>query len=234
MNLSQMQERLRLELLRRIQRGTLSVSLLARQTGFRQSHLSNFLHSRRHLSLEGIDRILAAQHLQPADLLPTTASPDWRSGDGNVRVPVVSHATAMHEPFVRRSAELSQLWVPAAFLESLRSRPVHQRKATWHRFVAIGVSAVDAQTMDPLIQPDAIALLDRHYNSFAQYRPSRPNILAVRKEARLKLCYADFLLSRMVLRPHNTAFPVELEDLGPGELPGDLVVGRVILVLNEH
>jgi len=42
MNFTQMHERLRLELLRRIQRGTLSVSLLARQTGFGQAHLSNF------------------------------------------------------------------------------------------------------------------------------------------------------------------------------------------------
>jgi hypothetical protein len=34
MTFSQMNERLRVELLRRIQRGTLSVSLLSRQTGF--------------------------------------------------------------------------------------------------------------------------------------------------------------------------------------------------------
>ena len=46
MNFTQMHERLRLELLRRIQRGTVSVSLLARQTGLGQSHLSNFLRSR--------------------------------------------------------------------------------------------------------------------------------------------------------------------------------------------
>ena len=55
-----MHERLRLELLRRIQRDTLSVSLLSRQTGFGQSHLSNFLRSRRQLSLEAIDRVLFA------------------------------------------------------------------------------------------------------------------------------------------------------------------------------
>ena len=70
MNFTQMHERLRLEMLRSIQRGTLSVSLLARQTGFGQSHLSNFLHSRRQLSLEAMDRILAAQQMTAADLLP--------------------------------------------------------------------------------------------------------------------------------------------------------------------
>ena len=72
MNFTQMHERLRMELLRRIQRGTLSVSLLARQTGFGQAHLSNFLHSRRQLSLEAMDLILAAQHLAASDLLPAT------------------------------------------------------------------------------------------------------------------------------------------------------------------
>ena len=74
MNFTQMHERLRLELLRRIQRGTLSVSLLARQTGFGQSHISNFLNSRRQLSLEAIDRLLAAQHLTAIDLLPALQS----------------------------------------------------------------------------------------------------------------------------------------------------------------
>jgi hypothetical protein len=71
MNFTQMHERLRLELLRRIQRGTVSVSLLGRQTGFGQAHLSNFLHRRRQLSLEAMDRILTAQHLTVADLLPS-------------------------------------------------------------------------------------------------------------------------------------------------------------------
>src|ERR1017187_6446934 len=77
MNFIQMHERLRLELLRRIQRGTVSVSLLARQTGFGQAHLSNFLHSRRQLSLAAMDRILDAQHMEVADLLPVL----HRAGD---------------------------------------------------------------------------------------------------------------------------------------------------------
>ena len=82
MNFTQMHERLRLELLRRIQRGTVSVSLLARQTGFGQAHLSNFLHSRRQLSLEAMDRILAAQHLTAADLLPAMHQAGALAGGG--------------------------------------------------------------------------------------------------------------------------------------------------------
>ncbi len=109
MNFTQMHERLRLELLRRIQRGTLSVSLLARQTGFGQSHLSNFLHGRRQLSLEAMDRILAAQQMSAADLMPAQARRldlrlDLPSSEEHGTVPVVSHATAMFEPQVRPSA----------------------------------------------------------------------------------------------------------------------------------
>lgn len=233
MNFIQMHERLRLELLRRIQRGTLSVSLLARQTGFQQSHLSNFLHSRRQLSLEGMDRILAAQHMGAADLLPANAVSAWQAGDETAYVPVVSHATAMYEPVVRPSAVQSQLSVPSGLLQSIRSRASIHRRA-WQRFVAIPVSAVEALAMDPVIQPDAIALLDRHYNSIAQYRPTRPNIYALRMDAHLKLRYADFQLGRLILRPHNLASPVELTDMGPGQSTGDLIIGRVVLVLNEH
>ena len=88
MNFTQMHERLRLELLRRIQRGTLSVSLLARQTGFGQAHLSNFLHSRRQLSLEAMDRILAAQRLTVADLLPAVHQASlWPMGEDEQRGP---------------------------------------------------------------------------------------------------------------------------------------------------
>jgi hypothetical protein len=102
MNFTQMHERLRLELQRRIQRGTLSVSLLSRQTGFGQSHLSNFLNKRRQLSLDAMDRILTSQHMAASDLLPPdNRDVEWPAGDGNSSVPVVSHSAALFEPFIR-------------------------------------------------------------------------------------------------------------------------------------
>jgi hypothetical protein len=87
--------------------------------------------------------------------------------------------------------------------------------------------------MEPLVLPDAIALLDRHYNSLMPYRPNRPNVYAVRHGAHLTLRYVDFLSNRLVLRPHNTAFPVDLIEMDPGESPSDLLAGRVALILNE-
>jgi hypothetical protein len=232
MNFSQMHERLRMELLRRIQRGTLSVSLLARQTGFGQAHLSNFLHRRRQLSLEALDRVLAAQHIAAADLLPATYHViDDTSNEGS-RIPVVSPASALFEPFIRPAVVQTMLHLPAGWLKPGRVRTSNARRA-WQRFVAISVNAGDALPMEPLVLPDAIVLLDRHYNSLMPCRPNRPNLYAVRNGSHVTLRYADFVLDRLVLRPHNMAFPVELMEIAPGETPNDMIAGRVVLILNE-
>lgn len=233
MNLTQMHERLRLELLRRIQRGTLSVSLLARQTGFGQAHLSNFLHSRRQLSLEAMDRILAAQHLSAGDLLPASSRASEVAVDGeSSSVPVVSHAVALFEPVIRPAAVQTVLRLPGGVLKHLRAR-VSTNRRTWQRFVAVRIPSADALPMEPLVLPDALALIDRHYNSLVPYRPNRPNLYAVRQGSHLVLRYVDFLASRLVLRPHNIVFPVDLLEVDHSETPGDLLTGRVVLILNE-
>jgi hypothetical protein len=231
MNFTQMHERLRLELLRRIQRGTLSVSLLARQTGYGQPHLSNFLHSRGQLSLEAMDRILAAQRMSAADLLPARRMADGEDAPVD-SVPVVSHAAALFDPVIRPSAVLSTLHLPAGVLQSWRSRASHARFA-WQRFVAVRIPPADALAMDPLVLPEALVLIDRHYNSLLPYRPGRPTLYAVREDAQLHLRYLDFLSSRLILRPLNLAVPVNLIEVAPGEAPNDLVAGRVALILNE-
>jgi len=231
MNFSQMHERLRLELLRRIQRGTLSVSLLARQTGYGQPHLSNFLRARRQLSLEALDRILTAQQLTASDLVPITTRDRDRDEDTH-SAPVVSHGTALFEPHIRPSAVLAMLQLPPGSLTTLRERCSPQRRA-WQRFVAVRVPADDAPAMDPLILPDAVVLIDRHYVSLMGYRPARPNLYAVRVGARLSLRYVDYLSNRLVLRPHNLTHPVDLIELEAGQPPRDLLVGRVALILNE-
>jgi hypothetical protein len=233
MNFSQMHEKLRLELLRRIQRGTLSVSLLARQTGFGQSHLSNFLNSRRQLSLEGIDRLLAAQHLTAVDLLPVLQSSLAMPFEGERdSVPLVSHHSALFEPYIRAAAAQGWLHLPAGLLQTIRARAANSRRA-WQRFVAVRIPAADAIAMDPVVLPEAITLIDRHYNSLHPYRPNRPSILAIRTGGRLSLRYADFLANRLVLRPLSLTYPVELIDMAPGESPGELIAGRVALILNE-
>jgi hypothetical protein len=233
MNFTQMHDHLRLELLRRIQRGTLSISLLARQTGFGQAHLSNFLRCKRSLSMEAMDRVLAAQSLSAADLIPTLRQSSlWPELDESGNVPVVSHGTALFERVIRPSAVQSILHVPPHALEPVRSPASNARRA-WQRFVAVRVPSADAMPMDPLVLPDAIALIDRQFNSLIPYRPNRPNLYAVRHLSHLTLRYVDFRAGRLILRPHNLGFPVELMDVGPGESPYDRVIGRVTLILNE-
>ena len=234
MNLTQLHERLRLELLRRIDRGTLSVSLLARQSGYGQAHLSNFLHSRRQLSLEGMDRILTAQHLTVDELLPAgSGAALLREGNDGSVIPIVSHAAALFEPMIRPTAIQSLLRLPAgAALESVHARVSGARRG-WQRFVAIRVPLADALAMEPLVLPDAIALIDRHYNSPLPYRPNRQNLYAVRQGSRLTLRYVEFFANRLILRPLNNAYPVDLIEVDHEESPNELLVGRVVLILNQ-
>jgi transcriptional regulator with XRE-family HTH domain len=233
MNFTQIHERLRSELLRRIQRGTLSISLLARQTGLGQPHLSNFLRGRRGLSLEAMDRILAAQHLTVADLLPVLVrAASMPTAEAGGMVPVVTHAAALFEPYIRPSVVQSMLFFPAGMLESIRARVSHTRRA-WQRFVAVRIQASEASAMEPLVLPDALVLIDRHYNSFAPYRPERPNLYAVRHHAHLKLRYVDMELNRLVLRPFNIGWPVELIDSEQWESPNEPLAGRVALIVND-
>ncbi len=233
MNFSQMHERLRLELLRRINRGTLSVSLLARQTGFGQSHISNFLHNRRQLSLEALDRILSSQQIAAGDLLPVANNRGDSVVVGEIEsVPLVSHAAALFEPNIRPSWARSMLYLPTGFLGAVRSRTSGSRKM-WQRFVAVSIAAAEALPMDPLLMADGIVLIDRHYNSLMAYRPNRQNLYVVRNGNQLVVRYLDFVLNRLVLRPHNHAYPVDLLEIPPGETPGDLIIGRIALILNE-
>jgi hypothetical protein len=124
------------------------------------------------------------------------------------------------------------LHLPSGALHAVRARATNVRRA-WQRFVAIRVSPADALPMEPLVLPEAIALIDRHYNSLLPYRPNRPNLYAVRHGSHLTLRYAEFQSSRLILRPQNIAFPVELIAMEPEESPSDLLTGRIALILNE-
>lgn len=232
MNVTQMHERLRLEMLRRIQRGTASISLLSRQTGLGKSHLSNFLHSRRRLSLEGIDRMLSAQHMAADDLLQLASiSISGKDSAEPTAVPVISHSSALFEPVIRPSAVQMMLHLPPEAVHAMRARTVAARRI-WQRFVAIRIAHSDALPMDPLLLPDALAVIDRHYNSLIPYRAGRPNLYAVRNGAHLTLRYADFDANRLILRPLSMAYPVDLIDIGTEASPGEFIAGRVVLTIN--
>jgi hypothetical protein len=234
MNFHDLHELLRVELLRRIERGTLTGTRLAQQAGFQQAHISNFLNRKRALSLEGLDRVLASQHLTIDQILPLqiqAASPAL-STDPIETVPVVSPSTAMDEPRISPSSIIETIHVSASRLHDNRARPA-TRLVHWQRFLAIRADAQQSAAMDPLISPGAIAVLDRHYNSLAPYRAHQPNLYAIRCGAALLLRFVDFDEGRLILRPYSRSFPIQLLPLGTHETPADYIVGRVCFVFSE-
>lgn len=233
MNFIQMHERLRLELVRRVQRGALSVSLLARQTGLGQSHLSNFLNRKRQLSLQALDRVLSSQSMTARDLLPEDPRiVNALHSEGRDLVPLVSHAAALFEPLIRPSSIRYMVPVPRGVLGETRTDSPRRRK-TWIRFVAVSIPAHQALAMQPMVQAESVVLLDRHYNSLSAYRPGRDNLYAVRNGNQLALGYADFLANRLVIRPQNLAFPIDVLEIPPGESPEDLITGRIVMTMNK-
>lgn len=235
MNFQDLHELLRLELLRRIERGTLTGSRLAQQAGFQQAHISNFLNRKRSLSLEGLDRVLASQNLTVDQILPldlaasTTTVP---TSDPLESIPVVSASAAMDEARIPTASIIETIQVSASRLHDNRARP-SGRNANWQRFLAIRADAQQAAAMEPLLAPGAIAVLDRHYNSLAPYRAHQPTLYAVRCGAALLLRFADFDEGRLILRPYSRDFPVQLLPLASHESPADYIVGRVCLVFSE-
>lgn len=238
MNFQDLHELVRLELMRRIERGTLTGTRLAQQAGFQQAHISNFLNRKRALSLEGLDRVLAAQNLRIEEILPlemtagAAASASMTQDDLTEMIPIVSASSAMEDAAIATSAMIECVPVASSRLYGNRPRAASQR-AHWQRFLAIRIDAQQAAAMDPLLPAGSIAVLDRHYNSLAPYRANQPSIYAVRFGPALLLRHVDFDDRHLILRPYARSFPVQLLPLAPEESPGDYIVGRVCMVMAE-
>ncbi|NYF78558.1 helix-turn-helix domain-containing protein [Granulicella arctica] len=240
MNFQDLHELLRLELQRRIDQGVLTGTKLAQQAGFQQAHISNFLNKKRSLSLEGLDRVLAAQNLTVDQLLPfdlnaasaLNAGSAAVTGDPMEMIPVVSSSAAMDAAFATAASIIETIQVSASRLEGNRSRPL-VKQSHWQRFLAIRADAQQAAAMEPMLGAGTIAVLDRHYNSLAPYRSHQPTLYAVRCGAALLLRFVDFDEGRLILRPYSRAFPVQLIAMGPEETPADYIVGRVCILLSE-
>ena len=230
MTFQDLHEALRIELLRRIEHGALTRTALARQAAFRQAHISNYLNRRRSLSLDGLDRVMAAQGITIDQLMPLELAAAATPTDSVEVIPVVSPATAMDEPVVRPGSIIET--IPIAESRLPDGRP-SRRRAGWQRFVGLRVDEQQAAAMDPLLPAGATVLLDRHADSLAPYRAHQRTLYAARCGATLLLRYAELDAGRLILRPLSLAFPVQLLSLAPHETPADYIVGRVCLVLSE-
>ncbi len=235
MNFEDLHELLRMEMIRRIDAGLLTGTAIARQAGFQQAHISNFLNGKRSLSLSGLDRVMAAQNLTVDQMMPLELSASSSAGGGEgamEAIPVVSQTTAMEDALVRAGSVIEVVHVCVSKLQDCRAR-ASAKVSGWQRFVAVHADAQQAAAMDPMIAVGATVMLDRHYNSPAQYRAHQKTLYAVRSGAGLVLRFLDFDDDRLILRPLALDFPVQLVALGKDETPADYIVGRVCLVISE-
>lgn len=232
MKFKTLQENLRKALLARIEEGALTGLRLAEQTGFKQAHISNFLNRKRSLSLEGMDRVLHVQQLSVLDLLDpaevnqrATVLPPSQDEFDNI---FVVDTTALAEPRIRSMDVREIQKFKRTFLRRVRP-DMHGQRSDWERFVAIKAGS-DAVSMHPRLEPGAIVLVDRHYNSLEPYRRGELNLYAVAVHGALRIRYVETAAANLVLRPHNPSYAVEIVALAEGKSVSDYLLGRVCFV----
>jgi len=243
-----LQDNLRRELRKRIESGGLTGMELARRTGFTQAHISNFLNRKRGLKLSALDRMLKAIGLTLYDLLnphelgrfaavPPGADEDY------LDVPLVEGRIAAGSEVIVNEDVKEVLKFRKAFLGRIRAElaavpaagSAIPRRREWTRFVLIKVDPKEGMSMWPRLSPGATLLIDRHFNSLHAYRKTERNMYAVRKPEGCTVKYVEMPRSgnHLVLRPHNSEYPVELLPIEEGQTYADLIVGRVAHVAIE-
>lgn len=228
-----LQDNLRKALWERIEAGELTGLRLAEQTGFKQAHISNFLNRKRGLSIEGMDKVLNVQHLSVLDLLDpaeinkrASIVPPSEDEFDNV---VVIEPTAAASPLIMSMHVKEIMKFKKTFLKKLKETMDGERE-TWERFVIIRADAREGMSMAPRIVPGVTLLMDRHYNALIPYRRGENNIYAVRKDDGCTFRYVEQIDNQLILRPHNTSYPVEVITLEEGQRPGEFLLGRVCYV----
>src|SRR4026207_1959363 len=226
-----LQENLRKALWERSEEGELTGLRLARETGFKQAHISNFLNRKRGLSVEGMDKVLNVQHLSIRALLDPgeinkRASITPPSDDQFENVLLVQGAVAARQPLIMSMKVKDILKFKKTFLRRLRSEMEGDRER-WERFVIIRADGREGMSMYPRLLPGATVLIDRHYNSLEPYRKGEQNMYAVRKDGGCTIKYVERSGDNLVRRPHNQSYPVDLLPIEEGKTYADLIVGRV-------
>ena len=226
-----LQDNLRKLLWERIEAGELTGLRLAQQTEFKQAHISNFLNRKRGLSLEGMDKVLAVQHLSVLDLLDPSevskrASILPPSADEFENVLLTDASTAATQPLITSMHVKEILKFKKSFLHKLKAETDGDRSG-WQRFVLIKIDAKEAVTMYPRLTAGATLLIDRHYNSLKPYRKGEFNMYAVLKNDTCAVRYVEVAGSHIILRPHNQSSPIEVIAMEGGKTAADYLVGRV-------
>ena len=231
MTFQDMHELLRLELNRRIDRGTLTGTLLARQAGFQQAHISNFLNKKRALSLDGLDRVLASQALSIEQILPLeieASTPPALTES----VPVIPASIAAIHARITPAVTIETLTVSASRLHSLPTEPINSR-IPWQRFVAVRLDTAQAAPMQPFLTPNALVVIDRHHTSLAPNHPTKRPIFAVQLGDSLIFRYIQLEEKSLLLRPFDINADTQRILFKRHETAADYIVGRACLTLAD-
>ena len=235
MNFSQLQERVRAELLRRIKQGPLTRVHIARRSGLSQPHISRFLQGKMNLSYESMDRLLAALHLSVESLLDgATAFPRCNADD-------------LHDADFLTPGD--PLIVPNAVFEPSTSLARRQARERW---VALLLTAAHADPMRPALEAGDLVLLDRHSTAPgpspvpgtppgsgpAPAEPaSAPPVYALQLR-RGATVFRHIVIDRarglFLLQPANHAYPVQAVPYARSGAADSPVLGRVVAVLRSE
>jgi len=237
MRITDLEDNLRAHIWARIHRGELTGSGLSRDAGFQQAHMSNFLNARRGLSPEAMERLLDVLQVDILDLadpeelrLRALQRPERASSFDSV--PLVSLREAAAAPRIPARQVLDSLKFRKRFLNRLKPDTIGDR-SEWLRFVMVRADPGSVRAMTPRLAPGAVLLLDRHFNSLRPYHRGMPNLYAVRSGEQCAIRYVAVASGRIILRPHNDQWPVELVEIGIGRGFADYIVGRVCHIAVE-
>ena len=209
-----LQENLRKALWERIDEGELTGLRLAKDTGFKQAHISNFLNRKRGLSVEGMDKVLNVQRLSVLDLLDPgeinkRASIVPPSQDDFENVLLVDGAVAARQPVIMSMKVKDIVKLKKSFLRKLRS-------GNGRRPRALGAFRDHSRRRPGRYEhvPSPAPRRDRSHRPPLQFAQalSQRRVQHVRgaKNGACTVKYVEVAGNHLVLRPHNTAYPVEV------------------------
>lgn len=229
-----LQSQLRTAVSARISSGQISGLGLARKTGFQQAHISNFVHNRRGLSLDGMDRIMGVLGLSVLDLIPAgdLATHSGAAADREYEGVALVDPAALMAPIPPQPRIHEHLKFKRTFLRRLRADLITSR-TDWTRFLLFKPLPDDASAMYPRILPGATLLIDRHYNSLRPYRRGDTNMYAVRKGNSVLVRYVEITGTQLTLRPQSNTAPLDFVPIEANRTYADYLLGRVCHVSIE-
>lgn len=180
-----------------------------------------------------MDKVLNVQRLSVLDLVDPSeinkrASIVPPSEDDFENILMVEGRIAV-KPLILSMKVKDVLKFKKSFLRKLRPEMEGDREQ-WERFIVLRADARDGMSMYPRLLPGATVLIDRHYNSLKPYRKNESNMYAVLKANAFTMKYVEVAGNHLVLRPHNPAYPVEIQQIEKGKTATDYIIGRICYV----